>query len=119
MWSLHKGDEFRFSVYEKGNASNVVMQKTFSYGSNDDVTGDEGEIISTTLTLEFDPKETAFGEVISKPVDYWYEVEHIMHHGMSTDEEEYEAKTDVTTLIGYDEDGAKILKLFPEANYEL
>ena len=45
--------------------------------------------------------ETKFGEVINKPVDYWYEVE-------------LNPETKPQTIIGYDEDGAKVFKLFPE-----
>jgi hypothetical protein len=45
--------------------------------------------------------ETKIGEVISKPTDYWYEIE------LNPD-------TDPQTIIGYDEDGAKVFKLFPE-----
>ena len=48
-------------------------------------------------------EDTKIGEVISKPKDYWYEVE------LNPDEEPQ-------TIIGYDEDGAKIFKLFPEGD---
>ena len=46
-------------------------------------------------------KETKFGELIHKPKDYWYEVE-------------LNPMTTPQTVIGYDEDGAKVFRLFPE-----
>jgi hypothetical protein len=48
-------------------------------------------------------EDTKFGEVISKPKDYWYEVE-------------LNPEDNPQTIIGYDEDGAKIFKLFPEGD---
>jgi hypothetical protein len=48
-------------------------------------------------------EDTKIGEVISKPKDYWYEVElNPFDHPQ--------------TIIGYDEDGAKVFKLFPEGD---
>ena len=54
-----------------------------------------------TVTVTLDNKDTKFGDIISKPVDYWYEVE-------------LNPETKPQTIVGYDEDGAKIFKLFPE-----
>ena len=48
-------------------------------------------------------QDTRIGDVISKPVDYWYEVT-------------LNPYTNPQTFIGYDEDGAKVFKLFPEGN---
>ena len=49
-----------------------------------------------TLSAE----DMKFGDLINKPTDYWYEIE------LNGDQ----------TVIGYDDEGAKILRLFPEGS---
>jgi lysophospholipase L1-like esterase len=80
----------RIKVYGKKDASTVVLQKEFP------ITKDT-ETVDILLTKE----ETKIGGVISKPVVYWYEIELNPH-------------SDPQTIIGYDEDGAKEFRLFPE-----
>lgn len=90
-FKFHPGDVVRFKVYGKKNCGNVVLSKDF---------GIEEETEEALIYLE--EKDTKIGNVISKPVDYWYEVE-------------LNPYTDPQTIIGYDdEDGAKIFRLFPE-----
>lgn len=90
-FKFHAGDVIRFKVFEKKNCENVVLSKDF---------GIEEETEEALIYLE--EKDTKIGEIISKPVDYWYEVE-------------LNPYTDPQTIIGYDdEDGAKIFRLFPE-----
>lgn len=84
------GDVIRMKITEKKNCNNVVMQKDFPIVE---------ATVSVTVALE--EKDTKIGGVISKPVDYWYEVE-------------LNPFTDPQTIIGYDDDGAKIFRLFPE-----
>lgn len=84
------GDVVRLKVYGKKDATNVVLQKDFHIFK-------ETEVVAMYLSEH----DTKFGDVISKPTDYWYEVE-------------LNPYTDPQTLIGYDEDGAKVFKLFPE-----
>lgn len=86
------GDVVRFKVYGKKDCENVVLSKDF---------GIESEADEASIYLE--EKDTKFGGVISKPTDFWYEVE-------------LNPYTDPQTILGYDEDGAKIFKLFPEGN---
>ena len=89
------GDLVRITVYGKKNAENVILQKGFPV--NEDT-----EAVEIYLSKD----ETRIGTLISKPKDYWYEIE-------------LNPFTDPHTIIGYDEDGAKIFKLFPEgANIE-
>lgn len=88
--TFEPGDVLRFKVCVKKNAANVVLQKDFSVR---EIT-ERGEIY---LTKE----DTKIGGVISKPVDYWYEIE-------------LNPYTDPQTILGYDDDGPKIFKLFPE-----
>ena len=89
-YKFQAGDVVRFKVYGKKDAENVVLQKDFPVL---EVT----ENVEILLTEE----DTKIGEVISKPKDYWYEVE--LNPGDNPQ-----------TIIGYDEDGAKVFKLFPE-----
>jgi hypothetical protein len=89
---FQKGDVVRIKVTEKKACENVMFQKDF-------VVEEETEQVEILLTEE----ETKIGEVISKPTDYWYEIE-------------LNPLTNPQTIIGYDEDGAKILRLYPEGN---
>lgn len=86
------GDILRFKVYGKKDAATVVLQKDFPVA-------EPTESVEIWLTEE----DTRIGGVISKPVDYWYEVE-------------LNPLTDPQTIIGYDEDGAKVFKLFPDGD---
>lgn len=83
-------DVIRLKVFARKDCSDVVLQK--------DVTVTEAiNAVEIALTSE----DTTIGEVISKPTDYWYEVE------LNPD-------TKPQTIIGYDDNGAKVFKLFPE-----
>lgn len=89
-YTFRVDDVVRFKVFSKKNCSDVVLTK-------DVVVKEEG----TAVEIELDGDETKFGEIISKPVDYWYEVE-------------LNPETRPQTIIGYDDNGAKVFKLFPE-----
>ena len=91
-YKFQAGDVVRIKVYGKKDAESVVLQKDFP------VT-EETESVEIFLSEE----DTKIGEVISKPKDYWYEVE--LNPGENPQ-----------TIIGYDEDGAKVFKLFPEGD---
>ena len=84
------GDVLRLQVMEKKAAENVVLRKEVTVKAQTE----EVEIVLTGA-------DTTFGEVISKPVDYWYEIE------LNPD-------TMPQTIVGYDEDGAKLFRLYPE-----
>lgn len=89
-YQFRPGDLVRIKVSTKKNCEDVVLQKDFP-------------VTSETFAVEIylDENDTKIGRVISKPTDYWYEVE-------------LNPLSDPQTIIGYDEDGAKIFKLFPE-----
>lgn len=89
-YKFKAGDVVRIKIYGKKNAENVVLEKDFP------VTEDAEEV-----EIYLDKEDTKIGSVISKPKDYWYEVE-------------LNPYTNPQTIIGYDEDGAKVFKLFPE-----
>ena len=89
-YEFQPGDIVRMKIYGKKDAENVVMQKDFPVVAKTDTVG---------IFLTED--DTKIGDVISKPTDYWYEIE-------------LNPYSNPQTIIGYDEDGAKIFKLFPE-----
>lgn len=83
-------DIIRFSVFEKNNLNNIKIQK-------DIVVTEETDKVVIKLTSE----DTAIDNIINKPANYWYEIK------LNPDD-------DQQTIIGYDENGAKILTLYPE-----
>lgn len=89
-YTFKAGDVVRFKVFAKKDCEAVFLQKDFG------VTEDTGAV-----EIALNGADTAFGEVISKPTDYWYEVE-------------LNPETHPQTIIGYDENGAKVFKLYPE-----
>ena len=86
------GDVLRIKVYGKKDAEAVVLQKDFPVTD-----------VTEKVTIFLDAEDTKMGEVISKPKDYWYEVE-------------LNPYDNPQTIIGYDEDGPKVFKLFPEGD---
>ncbi len=91
LYKFQPGDIVRMSIYGKKDAEAVAMQKDFPIT----------EVCERVFIL-LEEEDTKIGDSISKPKDYWYEVV------LNPD-------TMPQTLIGYDEDGAKIFKLFPES----
>lgn len=83
------GSVVRFKVFEKKDCGCVVLQKDFPV-----------ETASCTVEISLTETETVFGTVINKPTDYWYEVE-------------LNPFENPQTIIGYDEDGPKLFRLFP------
>lgn len=88
------GDIVRFTVFKKKDCNCVVLTKDVTVNT-----------IGTEVDINLTKEDTKIGEVISKPVEYWYEVE------LNPD-------TNPQTIIGYDTDGAKTFTLYPEASDE-
>ena len=89
-------DVVRIKIMERKGCEDVVFQKVFVVEQETD-----------TVEISLSGEETTIGSVISKPTDYWYEVE-------------LNPFTIPQTIIGYDDEGgAKIFKLFPEGNSDL
>lgn len=84
------GDIVRIAVYGKKDCENVVMQKDFLV-----------ELQTEEVDIFLDKKDTTFGEIINKPTVYWYEIV------LNPDEKPQ-------TIVGYDEEGARIFRLYPE-----
>lgn len=90
IYMFQPGEVVRIKVFGKKDCESVVLQKDFPVTT-------ETDAVEIYLTEQ----DTKIGGVISKPVDYWYEIE-------------LNPFSDPQTIIGYDDDGAKIFKLFPE-----
>lgn len=91
-YEFQPGDVIRFTIMEKNNVENIILQKDFTI---EEATTEANIVITAT--------EMKIGELKSEEKEYWYEVE------LAPD-------TDYTqTIIGYDmEEGAAILTLLPE-----
>lgn len=89
-FTFKAGDVVRIKVFEKKACENVVLQKDFGVDTD-----------TNSVEISLSETDTRIGGVISKPTDYWYEIE-------------LNPFDDPQTIIGYDEDGAKVFKLFPE-----
>lgn len=86
--NFNVGDVLKLSIVERKKYDNVVFQKEY-----------EVEEESDTFDIPLSSDDTKFGNIISKPTIYWYEIE---YNGNQT-------------IIGYDENGAKEFILYPEA----
>lgn len=84
-------DVVRLNVYSKKNMKNCVLQK--------DVIVTESDL--TEIIMNLTSEDTMIGDIINKPIDYWYQIN-------------LNPETNPQTIIGYDEDGAKIFRLYPE-----
>lgn len=91
-YTFKKGDIVRFRVFEKNHYENVVIQKDVTVESE-----------TTSVDISLYKEDTKIGELINKPKDYWYEVE------LNPD-------TSPQTIIGYDVDGPKLFRLYPEGD---
>lgn len=87
-YTFKVGDTIEFRVYNKRELDKqAILTKEVTVEN-------EADNIDISLTSE----ETKLGEIVNKPITYWYEIE----------------LNDNQTIIGYDEDGAKELILYPE-----
>ena len=89
-YHFQPGDIVRMAIYGRKDAETCVLQKDFPVVE-----------VCETVTIYLEEQDTKIGGIISKHADYWYEVV------LNPD-------TAPQTIIGYDEDGAKVLMLYPE-----
>lgn len=90
-FSFVEGDILRLKISTKKNCEDVVLVKDYTIESD-----------CESIVLSLTGKDTKIGPVISKPVTYWYEIC-------------LNPETNPQTLVGYDEEGAKVFLLLPEA----
>lgn len=89
-YTFQPGELVRFKVFAKKDCEDVVLEKDFPVTA-----------VTQGVDIILTGDDTKIGDVISKPRDLWYEVE-------------LNPLDNPMTIIGYDEDGAKVFKLFPE-----
>jgi len=83
------GDYITFYICKENDLREVLLEKRFNINENTD-----------SVDLDFTSEEMKIGEPLkSQPKTYWYEIE----------------LNGNTTLVGYDNDGPKLLILYPEA----
>lgn len=89
-YTFKSGDTVRLKVFAKKQCDAVVIKKDVTVG-----------IDCTSVSIFLEKEDTKIGEIINKPKDYWYEIE------LNPD-------TAPRTIVGYDLNGPKIFRLFPE-----
>ena len=87
-YTFTTGDVVRLNVFRKKKHDEVLLQKDVVVSGT-----------STVVDIVLDSNDTTIGNVINEPTDYWYEVE------LNPD-------TAPQTIVDYDEDGAKVFKLY-------
>ena len=88
-YTFKKGDIVRLNVFEKNKSHEVVIKKDIII-----------EADTTIVNIPLISDDTRFGELINKPVDYWYEI--IIN-----------PDTAPQTIVGY-LDNPTIFRLLPE-----
>lgn len=86
------GEIVRFKVVEKNACNSIAFKKEVVVNAE-----------TTEVEIELTTADTKIGEIINKPKDYWYEVE------LNPDTAPY-------TIIGYDMEGPKVLRMYPEGD---
>lgn len=94
LYIFQPNDVVRFKVFERKNVDNIKLKK-------DVVVTEPTEVVNISLTKE----NTKIGDLINKPVTYWYEIE------LNPD-------TNPQTIICYDELGEKSFIIYPEGDEE-
>lgn len=91
-YKFKAGDTVEFRVYpKKGMHLSPLLSKLVTV-----------EQPSDTVEINLTSQDTKIGEISTKGIPYWYEVE----------------LNDSVTVIGYDDEGPKILMLYPEGAEE-
>ena len=89
-YTFQANDVIRFGVFQKGNMNNLIKQIDTSVSEP-----------TTSVAVDLTSADTTIGDIINKPVNYWYEIQ------LNPD-------TNPQTIIGYDEEGAKLFIIYPE-----
>ena len=89
-YTFYPGDVIRFKVYKKKDCATVLIKK--------DVTV---EAETQAVTIRLVKEDTRFDSLINTPVDYAYEIE-------------VNPDTAPQTIIGHDNAGEKVFRLYPE-----
>lgn len=93
-YKFQPGDVIKINVFAKKDCKNVVLEETVTVAAE---TG--------TVEIFLSGEKTKIGETINKPKDYWYEI--VLN-----------PTTNPQTIIGYDDEGPKIFRLYPEGEVD-
>ena len=94
VYEYAESDIIHFRVSEAKDVGEELLALSFR-----PIKGEDGKY---SVQVQLDAEDTRnLGKAASKPVEYWYEVA-------------LENSAGEQTIIGYDEDGAKIFRLYPE-----
>ena len=94
LYKFEEGDKVTFRVSEAKDVESVVLE------SSTTVTSETNDRDYVQIRVTSEEAKQSF-EQSNKPIDYWYEIS-------------LDTAIGVQTIIGYDDDGAKILRVFPE-----
>lgn len=87
-YTFKVGDKIELRIYKKKGLNELPLK--------------EKEVIveeeTPSINIELTPEDTKIGDIANKATEYWYEIE----------------LNDEQTVVGFDEEGAKILMLYPE-----
>lgn len=84
------GDVLRLQVFERNRPESVLVSKSVAVGE-----------ASAEVEFQLTPDDTSVVELASRPRELWYEVE------LNPD-------TAPQTIVGYDEAGPKVFRIYPE-----
>lgn len=91
-YTFSVGEKVKLAIVERKNEDNVVFSKTITVDT-------EGQYVYIPISSD----DSKIGEIINKPVVYWYEISVLT------------LNNEIQTIIGYDDTGAKEFVLNPEA----
>lgn len=86
------GEKIKFAITERKNEENVIFSKTITV-----------DTAGYNVNIPISSEDTKIGEIINKPITYWYEISVLT------------LNNEIQTIIGYDDTGAKEFILNPEA----
>ena len=98
-YPIQEGDEVKNYVFKRGDKISFIVKEKKGYNKaevfrKDFIIDEETEHPVIALTGE----ETKWGEMKNKRTIYWYDI----------------VLNDDTTILGYDDDGPKLIYLYPE-----
>lgn len=88
------GDVVIFTIKNNFGEDTVILRKEKTVNE-----------VCDSVQIDFSSEDTMIGELISEPIEYQYDVK---VNGQSNN-----------TILGYDDDGAKIFKLYPSGSVDV
>lgn len=99
------GDIVKFYIVEQNNYENILFSSSTTVNEE-----------TNSIEIRLNSQDTKIGDPLKSGFrTYWYEVELISSRLEDAGTEQEQRIENVTTLVGYDEDGPKLFILYPEA----